>query len=129
MCLNPPALQLEPKLDFAFDPTIPLDMFSADPNILMTDAPHAMMPSFDPPDIQFIGLGLMASPPPNEVSRINEPEVFSAASLNSWAASRLLFAMDLIKAAPGSMVQENRTPWSHERLYDDIMPQYLSGEY
>ena len=127
LSFTPSAMIAEPKLGFDFSAPPQLDLFSADTNFFAFDDSIASMPSFDPPDVVPSEAHVM-SQPSYEVALLNGPHVgFSAASLNQWSASRLLFAMDIFRNAPATMVGENQTPWSHPRLYDDVMPRCLSG--
>lgn len=48
--------------------------------------------------------------------------------LSAIIASRLQFAIDVLKDVPKMMVQENQTPWSHKQLYINGMPKYMQGE-
>ena len=119
----------DPKLGFTFNnAAAQLDFFSADSNAMNLDDDLLLMSCFDPCEPIPVGMEIMADPPSNEVTRLGAPPIpFSTAPLSHWTASRLLFAMDLIKKAPVTMVQENQTPWCHSRLYSDLMPERLSG--
>lgn len=120
----------ERKLDFHFNPASPTGFLHNTADFIFTDDDLAAMPSFDPPDLDGMGIELMAEPPSQEIQYFDGPNApFNTKFLNNWAASRLLFAMDLIRKAPATMVAQNQTPWSHPRLYDDAMPRCLSGQY
>jgi hypothetical protein len=106
----------------------PLDEFSADTTFFNTLETPQSMPFLDTADYDLIGMELLAEPPSFDVQVTRQAAVpFSISSLNDFTASRLLYAIDLIKQAPATMVQKNETPWSHSRLYDDAMPRCLSG--
>ncbi|KAB8223807.1 hypothetical protein BDV33DRAFT_188639 [Aspergillus novoparasiticus] len=47
--------------------------------------------------------------------------------LSAIIASRLQFAIDVLKVVPKMMVQENQTPWSHKQLYLNGMPKQMQG--
>lgn len=125
-----PVLDPDLKMGYGFDSAVTLDFLSTEPAFMLTDEDFTAMPSFDPPSAGPHGTIMRGEPPAQDLSLVEGPNVpFSAASLNNWSASRLLFAMDLIKQAPATMVQDNQTPWSHQRLYDDVMPRCLSGTF
>ncbi|CAI0650104.1 unnamed protein product [Colletotrichum noveboracense] len=46
-------------------------------------------------------------------------------SLEEMIASRIQYALDVIKKVPSSMVSENQTPWSHPHLYRACMPREM----
>lgn len=48
-------------------------------------------------------------------------------SLEEMIASRIQYALDVIKKVPSSMVSENQTPWSHPYLYRAYMPREMQG--
>ncbi|KAE8138385.1 hypothetical protein BDV38DRAFT_270579 [Aspergillus pseudotamarii] len=47
--------------------------------------------------------------------------------LSAIIASRLQFAIDVLKDVPKMMIQENQTPWSHKQLYVNGMPKHMQG--
>ncbi|KAE8374442.1 hypothetical protein BDV26DRAFT_295943 [Aspergillus bertholletiae] len=49
-------------------------------------------------------------------------------ALSAIIASRLQFAIDILKEVPKMMVQENQTPWSHKQLYTNGMPKNMQGK-
>ncbi|KAE8318373.1 hypothetical protein BDV41DRAFT_522520 [Aspergillus transmontanensis] len=49
--------------------------------------------------------------------------------LSAIIASRLQFAIDILKDVPKMMVQENQTPWSHRQLYLNGMPKQMQDAY
>jgi hypothetical protein len=119
-------LQAEWKLGFGYHTSNPLNVFSFDTSLSPPAHNSQAMPLLDLPD--FDSMELLADPPNLDVAILESVNVpFSVSSLNDFSASRLLYAIDLIKQAPSAMVQENQTPWSHQRLYDDAMPRVLSG--
>lgn len=56
------------------------------------------------------------------------PRAAPPKSLSGIIASRLQFAIDLIKDAPRMMVAENQTPWCHRQLYKNGMPRVMQGQ-
>ncbi|KAB8255856.1 hypothetical protein BDV32DRAFT_141701 [Aspergillus pseudonomiae] len=50
-------------------------------------------------------------------------------ALSEIIASRLQFAIDVLKDVPKMMVQENQTPWSHKQLYVNGMPKHMQDAY
>ncbi|KAJ5105305.1 hypothetical protein NUU61_002652 [Penicillium alfredii] len=57
------------------------------------------------------------------------PRAAPPKSLSGIIASRLQFAIDLIKDAPRMMVAENQTPWCHRQLYKNGMPRVMQDAY
>ncbi|KAF7586223.1 hypothetical protein BBP40_009221 [Aspergillus hancockii] len=49
--------------------------------------------------------------------------------LSAIIASRLQFAIDVLKDVPKMMVLENQTPWCHSQLYKDGMPKLMQEAY
>ncbi|KAE8147342.1 hypothetical protein BDV25DRAFT_132164 [Aspergillus avenaceus] len=49
-------------------------------------------------------------------------------SLSEAIASRLQFAIDMLKKIPKMMVRETQTPWCHKQLYRDGLPKYMQGK-
>ena len=47
--------------------------------------------------------------------------------LSEIIASKLQFAVDVLKKAPSMMVLETQLPWCHPRLYKDYMPRAMQG--
>jgi hypothetical protein len=130
MDFQAPAPFAERKLDFHFNSASPPGFLHSTADFILSEDDLAAMSYFDPPDSDGVGWELMANPPSQEIQYGDRSDApFSTASLNNWSAARLLFAMDLIKRAPKTMVEQNQTPWSHPRLYDDAMPRCLSGQF
>ena len=128
LSFTPSAIPLPTKSGFEFDPVAQLDFMSADSEFFDFNENVATLSAFEPPNMDIVGSGSLSHPPSQALLVLDGPHIgFSASSLNNWTASRLLFAMDIFKNAPGTMVRENQTPWSHPRLYDDAMPRCLSG--
>lgn len=123
-----PEMQQTTKLGLDFDPVAPLDTFCSGPDfsaVLNETSVLSFEDSllYEPPE-----MGLLADPPCLDVACLREDAVpFSISLLNDFASSRLIYAIELMKKAPETMVLENKTPWSHSRLYDDVMPRCLSG--
>jgi hypothetical protein len=48
--------------------------------------------------------------------------------LSEIIASKLQFAVDVLKNAPSTMVLETQLPWCHSQLYKKYMPRAMQGE-
>lgn len=55
------------------------------------------------------------------------PTRLNLAGLHAALETNFSYAMDRIRAAPSTMLQENQTPWSHPLLYRDNMPREMQG--
>lgn len=49
--------------------------------------------------------------------------------LSEIIASKLQFAVDVLKNAPSMMVLETQLPWCHSQLYKKYMPRAMQGEF
>jgi hypothetical protein len=56
------------------------------------------------------------------------PRTRSLRPLSAVVASRLQFAIDVLKDTPKMMVLENQTPWCHTQLYKNQMPKAMQGQ-
>jgi hypothetical protein len=57
------------------------------------------------------------------------PRRLNVTALTNEIESKLLYAIDRIKAAPRTMLLENETPWCHPLLYREQMPRVMQGEF
>jgi hypothetical protein len=122
------AMQPDWKLGFDSNGLNALDTTYCEANFFPAADEAPLLPFVNPPIYDPMEMELLADPPPLDVACLRTAAVpFSVSSLNDFTASRLLYAIELIKRAPASMVQDSQTPWSHQRLYDDAMPRCLSG--
>jgi hypothetical protein len=49
--------------------------------------------------------------------------------LSEIVASKLQFAVDVLKNAPSMMVLETQLPWCHPQLYKKYMPRAMQGTF
>ncbi|KIW04824.1 uncharacterized protein PV09_04008 [Verruconis gallopava] len=125
-----PNTSMDRKLAPSFDCSPPLDFAASTLDPFLSEGLGLTMPSLGCSDLDPLGMMLISEQPLLEVAHMRQsPTAFSISCLNSFSSSRLLYAIDLIKKAPETMVMKNQTPWSHPRLYDDAMPRCLSEAY
>lgn len=60
---------------------------------------------------------------------LSAPRRLNVAALTNEIESKLLYAIDKIKAAPRTMLLETGTPWCHPLLYREQMPRVMQGEF
>lgn len=105
---------------------------------ITTCPPSSITPNpINPPDSQ-LGYANHASfiqfSTPRELIRspnldLATPRTRPLRSLSEIVASRLQFAIDILKDTPRMMVIENQTPWCHAHLYKHNMPKAMQGLY
>ncbi|KAE8354850.1 hypothetical protein BDV28DRAFT_67908 [Aspergillus coremiiformis] len=85
-------------------------------------------------DIDFASPGLSIPPPgtsdiiPRATFTMTASQTRSPMPLSAIIASRLQFAIDVLKDVPKMMVLENQNPWCHQQLYKDSMPKLMQGK-
>lgn len=57
------------------------------------------------------------------------PRIKSPRPLSEIIASKLQFAVDVLKKAPSMMVLETQLPWCHPKLYNNYMPRAMQGKF
>jgi hypothetical protein len=77
---------------------------------------------------------LLSEPPGGDIilrasHSMTAPRTRPPMPLSVIIASRLQFAIDVLKDVPKIMVLENQTPWCHKHLYRDNMPRFMKGDF
>lgn len=65
----------------------------------------------------------------SSTSEVAMPRTKPLRPLSESIASKLQFAIDVLKNAPSMMVLETQLPWCHSQLYKKYMPRAMQGEY
>lgn len=116
-----PILALTPRLTITNDPCIPLPPTSNDLDPLESQlgyANHAWPMQLPTPQETIVSPSLELALPRTRPLR----------PLSEIVASRLQFAIDILKDTPRRMVLENQTPWCHAQLYKHQMPEAMQGK-
>jgi hypothetical protein len=77
-----------------------------------------------PPDQR---IDLYESSPPLNGLELAMPRANPPKPLSGIFASRIQFAVDVLKDIPKMMVTETQTPWCHRQLYKNNMPKEMQG--
>lgn len=115
-----------PPVTFEFDaPAIPglefLDEAVDMDSMLHSLSPAAGFPSSEPED----PLPVAVRPPPPKPQIAGVSRIHLLRAVSDLIDKRLRYTMDAFKSAPGDMVLDGGTPWSHPALYRDSMPACL----
>lgn len=120
---NTPSCPSFPSVTFEFDaPAIPglefLDEAVDIDSMLRSLSPAPGLPSGseDP-------LPVAVRPPKHQIPSVSRIHLLRAVS--DLIEKRLRYSVDAFKRAPGDMVLDGGTPWSHPALYRDSMPTFL----
>jgi hypothetical protein len=65
--------------------------------------------------------------PPLNGFELSTPRASPPKALSGIFASRIQFAVDVLKDIPKMMVMETQTPWCHRQLYKNNMPKEMQG--
>lgn len=112
----------------------PLDLYITDAAFMQHEEVLDPLPEFPEPmsdlgqahvngDID----GGQASTAPFRVDTYPSAKSFSNLIASELFESRVGYSMDQWKLAPQTMVEKNCTPWSHSKLYSELMPRSMQG--